>query len=568
MSMKSKKIKHITQENFPGSIIEPEWSIADTIDKAPYYALRLACKATVQISPRGNKDFVSMHFDGTEYIIHIKNFEKIQQLQEEFVTAFLIHKGYPIGSKTDSQALMRYNPNLLIDSIQFLNSRAKKTFSIPAEKTRVYWPLQDDTACTYYRSTMPFAYMQTMQERFYSEASRFFSHNSLSYFDAIWINRAPSGNVMAIVESVRRDQKVLIYESDDNLFDIPEWNPAFRYYTEDIKRQIRESMARADFCVATNEYLADVLYKNSGGLPTMIGPNLLDMNEYTVNVPGRELSPIWNGYQLTKDESERPFFSHASKPAKSQKEMSEDNYDPIRILWAGSPTHEFDLDQIIEPLRRVGQRYGIAVRFMFQNYIPNALASAYAQPGTGVAKIDIAEEYEGFVSFIPAVKSEHYQRTLAQIKADFAICPLTDHQFNLSKSSIKPLEMAACGIPSIVSDYGPYEFIKHGHDGLKVKVNDTDGWYDCLCRLIEDKEYRLQLGRNALETVTKEWSWQYDSENRRKWDAIFDNIEKLVASRKEKIRSRALSTYAIIDNDVEQARYEQIREEKTMKQGR
>lgn len=555
------KQKQITQENFPGSILEPEWSRADLIEKAPFYALRLTCNAHVQMRPRGNKNYVSLTFDGMEYILHEKNFASIQQLQEEYVTAFLRHKGFPIGGPT--LELMRYQPNLLIESLQFLITRSRKTFEIPSSLTRVYWPLQDDTACTYYRSAMPFAYMQTKPNNFYTEASRFFSHNSLSYFDAIWVNRAPSANVMAIVESIRRDGKVLIYEADDNLFDIPAWNPAHKWYTEDIKRQIKETMSSADFCVGTNEYLAALLGKQAGDKEYMVGPNLLDMNEYEANIAGRKLSERWNGYQLRMNENNTPEFVKGNDVAHAG-EMNEDNYDPIRILWSGSPTHELDLEQIVEPVKYIGKKYGIAVRFLFQNFIPPQFASAYSQQGSSIPQMVVAEEYEGFVTFVPGVKTEAYQRILKTMMPDFAICPLVDHAFNLAKSEIKPLEMAAIGIPSIVSDYGPYQFIKHGHDGLKVAVNDTHGWIEALETLIEDHAYRLKLGKAARQTVEDEWSWQTNSVNRRKWDAIFARIKTLVDSRREKIRSRAASTYVITNNEVEQARYEQIREEKNI----
>lgn len=562
-----KKEKHITQENFPGSIMEPEWSRADIIEKSPYYALRLTCDAEVHFAPRGNKNFVSMALDGMEYILHVKNFEKVQMLQEDFVTIFLKHKGYPTDGYVELSRVMRYNPNLLMDSLQFLVSRARKTFDIPSDKIRVYWPLQDDTACTKYRSELPFAYMQTKQDEYYTEASRFFSHNSLSYFDAIWINRAPSGNVMAIIESVKRDGKVLIYEADDDLFNIPEWNPAHRVYTDDIKRQIKESMSLSDFCVGTNHHLANLLGKYSNR-PAFVGPNLLDMNDYEQLVAGRELCEEWLGYQLERDEKNNPVFTHPSKPTKSQADMTPESYDPIRILWTGSPTHELDLEQIVEAVKYIGQKYGIAVRFMFQNFLPPQFASAYAQQGSMVPQLVVNEEYEGFVSFIPSVKTENYQKMLKSLKPDFALCPLTDHEFNLSKSGIKPMEMALAGVPSIVSDYGPYQFVQHGVDGLKVAVNDTNGWITCIERMIVDKDYRLKVGANAVETVRNEWSWQTDNQNRRLWDAIFSMISDTVAKRKRKIRARAAATYTITDNEIEQARYEQIRDEDKMELGR
>src|SRR5688572_17438798 len=106
---------------------------------------------------------------------------------------------------------------------------------------------------------------------------------------------------------------------------------------------------------------------------------------------------------------------------------------------------------------------------------------------------------------------------LENLNPDIAICPLSSHPFNMSKSNLKVLEMGAFGIPCIASNFGPYQFVRHMTDGLLVD-NGTPGiWHDSLNLLINNKELRCKLGTAMRARVQEEFSWDTDSPNRRAW---------------------------------------------------
>lgn len=61
------------------------------------------------------------------------------------------------------------------------------------------------------------------------------------------------------------------------------------------------------------------------------------------------------------------------------------------------------------------------------------------------------------------------------------------------------IEAMSCGVPvvSYACPCGPQDIIADGHDGFLVPVNDEKVLADRICRLIEDKELRKEMGKAA-----------------------------------------------------------------------
>jgi hypothetical protein len=92
------------------------------------------------------------------------------------------------------------------------------------------------------------------------------------------------------------------------------------------------------------------------------------------------------------------------------------------------------------------------------------------------------------------------------------IAPLADTQFNRAKSFLKPLEMAALGIPCVVSPRAEYVKL-HEQTGIGVVAHRPKDWYRELRRFVEDAPYRRLKGVLAREAAGKltysqhAWRW-------------------------------------------------------------
>lgn len=72
------------------------------------------------------------------------------------------------------------------------------------------------------------------------------------------------------------------------------------------------------------------------------------------------------------------------------------------------------------------------------------------------------------------------------------------------------LEAAACGKPVIAGDSGgAVDAVERGSTGILVAERDEKSLASAIINLLEDEELRTQMGRNGLERVRREFTWDY-----------------------------------------------------------
>ena len=84
------------------------------------------------------------------------------------------------------------------------------------------------------------------------------------------------------------------------------------------------------------------------------------------------------------------------------------------------------------------------------------------------------------------------------------------------------LEAMACGVPCISFDcpYGPAEIITPEKDGILVKNGNTDELADAICRLIEDTDKRIRMGKQAQKNIQR----YLREEVMKLWDELFNTL--------------------------------------------
>lgn len=114
-------------------------------------------------------------------------------------------------------------------------------------------------------------------------------------------------------------------------------------------------------------------------------------------------------------------------------------HEGFNILWSGSGTH-FNDDNTgdMEHLGRLIKKTRGKYNWIFMGAIPRQYKS------------------ETNVSFIPWKNMLELPLVYKTIRADVAIAPLQDNDFNKSKSWIKVLEYIAAGYPGLYQDMEPY----------------------------------------------------------------------------------------------------------------
>lgn len=198
------------------------------------------------------------------------------------------------------------------------------------------------------------------------------------------------------------------------------------------------------------------------------------------------------------------------------KEHKENKTDRIRILWAGSTSHSPDLEMIKPVMDRIMKEYP-QVQFIYIGHGGIKTTDKQAEFVYGKDIFDgLPDNRESMLPVPPNV----WPYILASEMADIGIAPLVKHEFNRAKSQCKYLEYGINKIPAVYSEWF-YKDVKHGQTGFLAK--DNNEFYHYLKLLIEEKEFRRDMGEHAYEDVIK----NHDMRNYvGQWVSFIDKIIK------------------------------------------
>jgi glycosyltransferase involved in cell wall biosynthesis len=232
--------------------------------------------------------------------------------------------------------------------------------------------------------------------------------------------------------------KRLVYELDDDFWNIPEYNGrGYRFYSRpDVQANLADNIRAAHTVTVSTEHLADEVENRFGHDDVRVIRNALPAE----------------------------VFEH-------HPELVHD------IGWGGSPTHSGDVsEQMVRGVRRLLTNDPM-LTFMS---IGASILDRYHMPAGQYHKMKWVPDPMSFI------KSISYR---------VAIAPLAPNRFNRSKSDIKILEAAALGIPSVASNVGPYKVIDDGLNGYIVRYDHE--WQGKIKSLVYDADSRRIMGDNA-----------------------------------------------------------------------
>lgn len=342
---------------------------------------------------------------------------------------------------------------------------------------KIFVHIPDSTAPSFYRATLPTLHLY--HDLSMHGITLIGDHRPINgeNFDAYLIHRVVRADFWTFVNHLIENGKKVIWQTDDDLWNIPSWNPASKRVFEADRAIIHKLAYGAERIVVSTEHLKSLIE-----YPEKISvlPNLVDLSFFPMNKQQR-----------------KPYTT---------------------ILWAGSPTHERDLQEVVEPIQRILEEF-TDVRVVFWGYAPTELADFFRPPGDRHAWLVPKSKQ---VVFMDWAEGRLYFEALNRMTPDIALGPLHDSKFNYSKSSIKSLEMIAAGAAFIGTDLPPYQWIENGVTGMLVPPGDRQGWYDALKKLIVDVQFRKQLNICGQTVVRAKYCWQ--STGRDVWTNFFTGL--------------------------------------------
>jgi glycosyltransferase involved in cell wall biosynthesis len=165
------------------------------------------------------------------------------------------------------------------------------------------------------------------------------------------------------------------------------------------------------------------------------------------------------------------------------------NHGSIVIGWSGSISTVKHFELLIPVLIKVKERFKEKVKFKILGH------SNYFNPELDTTSLAWKEDIE-----VNELNS-----------FDIGIMPLPDDEWAGGKCGLKGLSYMACEVPTVMSGFGVNkQIISSGVNGFLA--NSDAEWYEILCKLVEDKEMRKEIGAKGRETVIENYSVKANSE--------------------------------------------------------
>jgi hypothetical protein len=262
----------------------------------------------------------------------------------------------------------------------------------------------------------------------------------------------------------------LIYEIDDLLLGIPEYNYATNYYKQN-EDWIKKCMNISDGMTVSTEPLKKIYSEFNPNitvvpnhLPKFIWGDIFPAHEYYEE--GRKIKILWSGSQ-----------NHFSKRGLTKQAGGDFGQDFLKFIKKTTGIYDW----------------------YFVGALPEEL-----------------ESIKNKICWIPWKNIFDYPKAVKDIEPDLTVAPLIDNVFNSCKSNIKMLEFTALGAPGVYSDVAPYK-------DAKVRCKTDEEMISEIERLASDTDARAKTFKHDYGKVRNQLWWE-ESGNVKKYINSYLNL--------------------------------------------
>ncbi|MFZ3136097.1 MAG: hypothetical protein WA126_01760 [Thermodesulfovibrionales bacterium] len=303
---------------------------------------------------------------------------------------------------------------------------------------KIYFAQADFGGCGFYRVLQPAGFLKFVLHHDVKVGFQFRLQELLEH-DLIIFQRQYLPQVLEAVKILKDNKKKVVYEIDDDIWDVPPENESNKYWQGEMIAAAESIMQACDAITTSTEPLAELLRRHNKNVYVI--PNYIP-----------EVDPL-------------PKFDSV-----------------IRIGWSGSISHKVDFNKdITGALIDIKKKYKGQVELVFCGWIPDDLV--------------------GQVSFYEPVPPTHYLYFLNELRLHIGIIPCANIKFNECKSNLKFLEYSITKSASIASAIYPYVHTMTEDTGILIRNNTSQEWFEAIDSLIQNDDLRNRLANSAHNFV-------------------------------------------------------------------
>lgn len=190
-----------------------------------------------------------------------------------------------------------------------------------------------------------------------------------------------------------------------------------------------------------------------------------------------------------------------------------------KIVYAAGRDHAGLFHSLVEPiLSQLDKRYGRKVSLTFVGVHPD---------------ID-TDKYSFQIQYQKSMPLQEYREYMRREHFDIGLAPLHDDSVSACKYFNKYIEYTLVGTVGVYSNCRPYtDVVRNGVNGF-LADNTKDGWYQAICRAIDEPVILQECLSNAIRYLKEEHSTEKIRTQ------LFKDIPELRKKRRHKRRCRSL----------------------------
>ncbi|MEJ5300572.1 MAG: glycosyltransferase [Thermodesulforhabdaceae bacterium] len=324
----------------------------------------------------------------------------------------------------------------------------------------------------YYRTYVPLFALGNSSPYFYT-ISLTNEHRLRNYLlltaDVVVLNLVGDPDIVPYVMMRRKRKLVTVYEWNDDIYNIPPWNPQYRFFTQPHARKTIEQLAQIADAV---QFSSPILKENYGWL----------------------------------NKRHAIFVNHLLTVPDMQKSWQENS--TLEIGYGGSAGHFYDVASIAQDISDwIKGKKNVRLNIMAAKPIVDLFSSV---PSSQLRTFPTGSIFE-------------YYDFLKQLHIGLA--PLLDTPFNRSRSDVKFLEYASHGVVPVLQKTPPYsDIVKHGETGLLF--NNSRECIEILENLLNNPEKIKQIAQNARNYILRErMMFQHIKERERFYLELIEDLQ-------------------------------------------
>lgn len=332
-----------------------------------------------------------------------------------------------------------------------------------------FWPA-DDQGCGQYRMYYPARALANVHG-----LSSEVGGQPTQPFNTLVAQRSHTEPVRDTIKSISErpfaERPSVVYELDDDLWNLDQDNPAYAYYTDPQKVALMEEIiSLSDAVSVSTEHLAQQVRAKGLNHRVYVLPNSLP----------------------------RRLFHELAFPYGKMFRQK-----PLVLGWSGSNTHLEDFKLCVPAVDRFLRKnrnatlvfFGASYAHLFSPQVQSRITSTGWIDGVG----------------------NMYQK-VNDTQVDIMLAPLRDTLFTRSKSNLRVIEANAQGIPVVWHRVGPYADLVDGVNGFGAEtVQDFEAALDAL----SDRNVRLDISGKARAWARANFDM---NDNSRLWLECYSNI--------------------------------------------